>query len=79
MSILVRANGIILQGRCTVEDAETLLTALQDYPNHIVDLSDVTKLHTAVLQILLAVAPSLRGAPKDRFLREVLCLEPDSE
>jgi anti-anti-sigma regulatory factor len=79
MGVEVQADGIILQGRCAVEDAETLLAAIQDNPKHIVDLSAVTKLHTAVLQILLAVAPPLRGKPKDRFLREVLCLEADSE
>jgi hypothetical protein len=39
---------IVLEGRCRIEDAETLLQALQYSPSSIVDIQHADKLHTAV-------------------------------
>ena len=44
---------IMLQGACTVEDADTLLSQLQDGAD-CMDISACTLLHTACLQELLA-------------------------
>jgi hypothetical protein len=59
-------NGVIrLHGRCLVEDAEPLLLALQDDPEATVDLAEASRLHLAVVQILLALRPSVTGTPQD--------------
>jgi len=59
---------IVLDGECAVEDAETLLRLLQAQPEGPVDWSACTRLHTAVLQVLMAAAPTIRGACGDAFV-----------
>jgi hypothetical protein len=59
---------IVLAGECPVEDAETLLQQLQAQPAGPVDWSACTRLHTAVLQVLLAAAPPIRGECGDAFV-----------
>ncbi len=59
---------IVLAGECPVEDAETLLQLLQAQPAGPIDWSACTRLHTAVLQVLLAAAPSIRGECGDPFV-----------
>ena len=68
MSVHVSTDAIHLEGRCLVEDAETLLVALQQNPGMPIDLGRVQRLHMAVAQVLLALTPPLRGAPADLFL-----------
>jgi hypothetical protein len=59
---------IVLDGECPVEDAEVLLQLLQAQPDGPVDWSACTRLHTAVLQVLMAAAPPTRGACADAFV-----------
>jgi hypothetical protein len=59
---------IMLDGECPVEDAETLLQLLQAHPKGPVDWSACTRLHTAVLQVLMATAAPVRGACGDAFV-----------
>lgn len=68
----VRLNGtiIVLEGACRVEDAEPLLGWLQADGSRIVDLAEAEHLHTAVLQVLMALRPSIRGAGKNGFIRD---------
>lgn len=54
---------ILLVGHCSVEEAEPLLDALRAAPDPVVDLTAAGWLHTAVLQVLMAAAPPLRGRP----------------
>ncbi|WP_126174299.1 STAS domain-containing protein [Altericroceibacterium xinjiangense] len=68
MSVTVEGEVIRLSGRCGAEDAEALLAALHDGRNRAVDLSGLQRLHLAVLQILLAARPSIRGTPDSTFL-----------
>lgn len=68
MSVRVEGDVIHLAGRCLVEDAETLLVALQDGPDRTVDLAAVQRLHLAVAQVLLALRPATRGVPGTAFL-----------
>ena len=63
---------IRLQGRCRVEDAEPLASALQAAPGLTVELGDCEGLHAAVLQALLAFAPKIAGTPRDPFLRDLI-------
>jgi anti-anti-sigma regulatory factor len=70
MSVRQEEQVIILVGQCQVEDAEPLLAALQAAPGLIVDISGASHLHTAVLQVLVALRPEVRGISPDPFIRE---------
>jgi hypothetical protein len=59
---------IVLDGECPVEDAEALLQLLQAQPEGPVDWSACTRLHTAVLLVLLAAAPPMRGECRDALV-----------
>jgi hypothetical protein len=76
MTVRICDNVIHLEGRCLVEDAEPLLLALQDHTGLAVDLENATRLHLAIVQILMAVRPAISGTSKDpivaRFLLQAL-------
>jgi len=61
-------NTVIAEESCTVEDAMTLLEFLITNPKAKVDLAACTHLHTAVLQVLLAVNANINALPTDSFL-----------
>lgn len=63
MSVRIADGAIVLEGRCPAQDAEDLLRALQEMPGAPVDIARVQKLHMAVLQVLAAARPSVRGQP----------------
>ena len=62
------ANEILLQGNCPVEEAETLLGLLLAEPGSVVDWSGCTRAHTAVVQVLIALRPPVRGTCRDAIL-----------
>ena len=70
MTVLLENNVIHLGGNCPVEDAEPLCSLLQADSTRPVDLSQAGTLHTAVVQALIFMAPSIRGSPSDRFARD---------
>ena len=70
MSVRLDGNVIILEGQCRVEDAEPLLGWLQTDRGRTVDLTDAEHLHAAVLQVLMALQPAVRGTARDAFLRD---------
>jgi hypothetical protein len=70
MSVRLDQDIVYLEGSCPVGDAEPLLAALQSAPEPIIDLSATTRLHLAVVQLLLAARPAVRGVPADPFLRD---------
>lgn len=72
MSVTVEDGVIRLSGRCGAEEAESLLVALQEGEDPIVDVGSAQKLHMAVAQVLLAANPAVRGAPENTFLAERL-------
>jgi anti-anti-sigma regulatory factor len=72
MSVRRDGNVIVLEGACRVEDAEPLLGWLQADRGLTVDLTEAEHLHTAVLQVLMALRPALRGTAGDAFIREWL-------
>lgn len=53
---------------CTVEEALPLLEFLRTGRNVRVDLAGCTYLHTALVQVLLAVRPRITGRPADPAL-----------
>ncbi len=70
MTVRVTAEGAIeLHGRCSVEDAEVLQRHLLAAPRSTVEWSDCEELHSAVIQVLLAVKPRVRGSPSNAFLK----------
>jgi len=70
MSVRLDGNVILLEGQCRVEDAEPLLGWLQADRSRTVDVSNAEHLHAAVLQILMALRPAVRGTAEDSFLRD---------
>jgi hypothetical protein len=70
MSVWLDGNVIILEGPCRVEDAEPLLGWLQADRGRMVDLAGAEHLHAAVLQVLMALQPTIRGPAGDAFLRD---------
>jgi hypothetical protein len=70
MSVRLDGNIVILEGVCRVEDAEPLLSLLQADRGRAVDFSEAEHLHAAVLQVLMALRPTLRGAGKNDFMRD---------
>jgi len=70
MSARLDGNVIVLEGPCRVEDAEPLLGWLQADRSRVVDVTDAEHLHAAIVQILMALGPTLKGAGKDAFIRD---------
>jgi hypothetical protein len=70
MTVRLAADGaIVLDGACPLEDAEKLQQYLIADPQACVDWRACAAAHTAVVQILLAAQPTLRGPPASDFLR----------
>lgn len=67
MSVRLTDNVIHVDGMGAVADAEPILAALHEDPSRVVDLSAATRLHSAIVQLLLAVRPSVKGVPADAF------------
>lgn len=73
MTIRLSAHGAIeLDGTCGSEEADALLQHLLSTPAAPVDWRACTYAHTAIIQILLAARPVLRGPPASDFLRTYL-------
>ena len=71
MSVRRHGDGTIrLEGVCPVEDAEALLQLLQATPEATLDWTGSKHLHTAVLQVILAVRPRLVGRCGDLWVAE---------
>jgi hypothetical protein len=67
MTVTLSADGIRISGAGRIEDAEHLLVLLQADNRRLVDLAEAEVLHTAVVQVLLAFRPHVRGRPADPF------------
>jgi hypothetical protein len=67
MSISCSDGTISLVGDCPVEDAETLLALLMTDSTLSVDVSGCGRLHTSVVQVLLAARPRVTGIPVNAF------------
>lgn len=69
MAVRFGKNTVTVDGACAVEDALPLLEFLQVHPNAKVALRACTGLHSAALQVLLAIRPKLSSLPDEPFLR----------
>ena len=70
MSVRLDGDIIRLEGTCGVEEAERFLVLLQETPGRRIDLARVDNLHTALVQIIMALNPQLIGECGDVFVRE---------
>lgn len=70
MSVRLDGDIIRLEGACGVEEAERFLVLLQEAPGRRVDLTGVDNLHTALVQIIMALSPQLSGECGDVFVRK---------
>lgn len=69
MSVRVTGEGAIeLSGHCTLDDAEPLREHLSAAPRSPVEWGRCEYLHCAVLQVLIAARPQMRGTPRSEFL-----------
>lgn len=68
MSVAMQDGAIAVGGDCGVEEAETLLRLLLEHPLAPVDLAGAGRLHTALVQVLLATRRSVQGALPASFL-----------
>jgi len=65
MPITFKKTVAVLEGHCAVEEAESLLGWLLDHPSGKVNLKKLVHPHTAVLQVLLALRPTVGSWPED--------------
>lgn len=72
MSITYSENMAILSDIVSVEEAEGLVEWLQMHPQGAVDLASCRHLHTANLQVLMAVRPHIVAWPEDKGLTDWL-------
>jgi len=68
MTVRHVSDVIYLEGDCGVEEAEALLQAVIDAPGAPIDWSGCGRLHTAVLQLILATNNSVHGSCGDPWL-----------
>jgi len=64
------AGTIILDGVCSVEDAEPLLQMLQATPAAAVDWAPCRQMHTTVLQVILASGTAPVGPCGDTWVAQ---------
>ncbi len=78
MTIRYLKKHAALEDVVTVEEAEGLQTWLRAQPRPAVHLGKCTHLHSAALQVLLALHPRLVAPPPQRWLAQVLAdAQPD--
>jgi len=65
MPVIFKKTVATLQGVCTVDEAEQLLEWLAQHPKGKVNLKQCEHLHSAVLQVLMALKPPLSAVPSD--------------
>ena len=69
MTVRVADNTVVLEGECSLEDADRLQQALLAHPEASVDWRKCSGAHTAVVQVLLAARPAVWGLPQGPALR----------
>ncbi|MDR3514207.1 MAG: hypothetical protein P4M00_00195 [Azospirillaceae bacterium] len=72
MPLCFGTDAVAFKQDCLVEEALPLLEFLQAHPGAPVNLFACTHLHSAVLQVLMALRPSIVALPGEAFLRRWL-------
>jgi hypothetical protein len=68
MAVSFGETMVVVDGPCGVEDALPLLEFLQSHLTAAVDLRACTSLHSAALQVVMAVANRIAAPPEEAFL-----------
>lgn len=68
MPLVLKKNRAVFNDIIGVEEAESLLEWLQQYPKGKIDLAPCTHLHAANLQVLMAAKPTISAFPADASL-----------
>ena len=63
MSVEITETRVRIVGNAAVGDAESILVALQEDKSRIVNLAEAAHLHSAIVQLLLALQPAIEGEP----------------
>ncbi|MBF0613099.1 MAG: hypothetical protein HQL55_18420 [Magnetococcales bacterium] len=72
MAIDYQDNQAIMSDVCTVEEADGFLAWLRDHPQAEVDMAACTHIHTAILQVVMALSPKIVAFPEQVFLSRVM-------
>jgi hypothetical protein len=73
MTVELATDGtILLEGICPVDDAEPLRQLLLRAPSALVDWRGCEHAHTAIIQVLMAAKPKIRGPAGAAFLEDWL-------
>ncbi|HLN24415.1 MAG TPA: hypothetical protein VK558_10560 [Patescibacteria group bacterium] len=72
MPLRFSKTSVVFEEGCAVEEALPLLEFLQVHPAARVNLRACTHMHTAILQVLMAVRPKVATLPGEDFLRHWL-------
>jgi hypothetical protein len=72
MPLRFAKNTVVFEEVCAVEEALPLLEFLQAHPTARVNLRACTHMHTAILQVLMALAPKVAALPTEAFLQRWL-------
>lgn len=65
MSIQYKKTVALIEGICTIEDAEPLLDWILTNPKGKINLKQCEHLHTAILQVLMALKPDISVWPEE--------------
>lgn len=76
MPVTLKDGLAVLEGACTVEEAEPLLQWLRETPDGQLDLGGCTALHAALAQLLVAARPHMVAPPPDPVLAVALAFPP---
>lgn len=68
MPVVIEVGRARIDGAARVEDAEALVSFLENTPDGEVDLAGASHLHTAVLQVLMAYRPDISAMPDQPML-----------
>jgi len=72
MPIIYKKTVAILEEICEIEDAETMLEWLLEHPKGKLNLKQLRHTHSALLQILMALRPTVSIWPEDEGISEWL-------
>jgi hypothetical protein len=72
MAVSFSETAVVIEGVCGVEEALPLLEFLQGNATARIDLRACTNLHSAALQVVMAVATRIASLPHEDFLRRWL-------
>jgi len=72
MPMTFKKTVAVCEQMCSIEEAETLLEWLLDNPKGMVNLKKCQYLHTAIIQVLMAIKPEFSALPDDEKFRQTL-------